>query len=172
MYDKLKTYRSIRKYKETPVEKEKLEEIIRAALIAPSSRNIKPWEFIVVKDKKVLGAISKSKVHGASFAKDAPVAFVVIADPQKCDVWIEDCSIAAYTIQLAARSLGLGSCWIQTRLREKDDAVSSQEYLKDLLGIPEKYVVECVVTIGYADEAKAEYSEKDMDFKKVHYDFY
>ncbi|SHE67408.1 nitroreductase family protein [Alkalibacter saccharofermentans] len=172
MYKELKTYRSIRKYKDKPVEREKLDDIIKSALIAPSSRNRKPWEFILVQDKKVLNAISRCKPHGASFAKDAPAAVVVLADPKKCDVWVEDCSIAAYTIQLVARSLGLGSCWIQTRLREMDGDTGSEEYLKELLGIPEGFAVECVITIGYGDEIKPEYTEEDMDFGKVHKDFY
>ena len=88
-----KKRRSIRRYLEKPVEAEKIEMLIEAALRAPSSRGFNPWEFVVVTDGVLLEKLSKSKPHGASFLKDAPLGIVVCADPEKCDVWIEDASM-------------------------------------------------------------------------------
>ena len=99
--------RSIRQYLEKPVEKEKIELLIEAALRSPSSRGFNPWEFIVLTDRDLLAKLSKAKPHGASFLKNAPLGIVVCADPEKCDVWVEDASIASIFLHLAAESLEL-----------------------------------------------------------------
>ncbi len=115
LFDLLKSRRSIRRFQDRAVEKEKMEIILKSALLAPSSRSIRPWEFIAVTDKELLKKLSLCKEHGAQFLDGAPLGIVVMADPRACDVWIEDASIASILIQLAAQSLGLGSCWIQVR---------------------------------------------------------
>lgn len=164
----LRTRRSIRKYKDVSVEKEKIDHILQDALISPSSRSRKPWEFIMITEKSILTELSESRQHGSSFIKNAPLAMIIIADPEISDVWIEDCSIAAYTIQLSAFSMGIGSCWIQVRDRMKDDCESSESYIKKVLGIPDHYKVECIISMGYPNEEKEKYTKKDMDFDKVH----
>lgn len=163
-----KKRRSIRKYKDILVEKEKIDNILEHALISPSSRSRKPWEFITVTDKSLLIELSQSRQHGSSFIKDAPLAMVIISDQEKCDVWIEDSAIAAYTIQLSAFSVGLGSCWVQVRDRMKTDIESTESFIKKVLSIPDGYKVECIISLGYADEEKEEYTKNDMDFSKVH----
>jgi len=95
MIDLLRKRRSIRKFLPKKVTREHTDIIIEAALRAPSSRGINPWEFILVDDPEILGKLSKSKQHGAEFLKNAPLAIVVCADSTKSDVWVEDCSIAA-----------------------------------------------------------------------------
>ena len=107
--------RSIRKFQEKPVENEKIEILIEAALRSPSSRGHNPWEFVVVTERDSLEKLSSAKIHGSEFLKNAPLGMVVCADEDKCDVWVEDCSIASTFIFLASESLGLGSCWIQIR---------------------------------------------------------
>lgn len=164
----MKKRRSIRKYKDEMVEKEKIDYILEHALIAPSSRSRKPWEFITVTDKSLLIELSQSRQHGSSFIKAAPLAIVVISDQEKCDVWIEDSTIAAYTIQLSAFSVGLGSCWVQVRDRIKTDIESTENFIKKILFIPDHYKVECIISLGYPDEEKEEYTKNDMDFSKVH----
>ncbi|MFZ7120156.1 MAG: nitroreductase family protein [Eubacteriaceae bacterium] len=169
MINEFKKRRSIRKYKDKPVEKNKLDLILENALISPTSRNRKPWEFILITDKNILLKLSQSKQHGSSFAKDAPAAIVIISDKDKSDVWIEDTTIAAYTIQLSAFILGLGTCWIQVRNRMKSDSESTEDFLRKALNIPENYHVECIISIGYNDEDKEEYTKNNMDFSKIHY---
>ncbi len=87
--------RSIRKFLVKPVEKEKIEEIIEAALRSPSSRGLNPWEFVIVTEPDLLVKLSNAKIHGSQFLKNAPLGIVVCANPKKCDVWVEDCSIAS-----------------------------------------------------------------------------
>ncbi len=96
--------RSIRKFLEEPVEDEKIEMLIEAALRAPSSRGLNPWEFVVVTERDLLQKLSKAKVHGSEFLKNAPLGIVVFADTDKCDVWVEDCSITSTFIFLASES--------------------------------------------------------------------
>jgi nitroreductase len=163
----LKNRRSIRRYADTPVEKEKVEALIQAALLSPSSRGIRPWEFIVVDDGAVLQELAHSKEHGASFISDAPLGIVVIADTTMSDVWIEDTSIASIIIQIAAETLELGSCWVQIRERMHDDRTTADMYIRELLGIPEHYTVESVIGIGYPDEVKPGYTDEDLHYEKV-----
>jgi nitroreductase len=167
--DLLQHRRSIRQYSDQPVEKEKIDLLVEAALRSPSSRGLNPWEFIVVTDRGPISDLAKAKAHGSAFMKNAPLAIVVCADPAKCDVWIEDCSIAALVIHLAAADLGLGSCWIQIRQRDHDDKISAAEYVKKLLGIKDNMAVEAIIAIGYAQEEKAGHPLSSLPYEKVRY---
>ena len=171
-YDLLKSRRSIRKFRNKELEKEKIDTILKSALLSPSSRGIRPWEFIVVTQKELLLKLSKSKEHGSAFLQDAPTAVVVIADPAACDVWIEDASIASIIIQLAAHSLGIGSCWIQIRKRGHRDDIKSEDYVKEVLGIPERSAVESIIALGYPAEEKKANDDQDASCGKIHYQQY
>jgi len=140
------------------VEKDKMDILLKSALLAPSSRSRRPWEFIAVTDKELLKKLSKAREHSSSFIENAPLGIVVVADPEKCDVWIEDASIASIIIQLTAQSLGLGSCWIQIRERFHSGNLKAEDYVKEVLGIPSNYNVECMIAVGYPAEAKSSYS--------------
>jgi nitroreductase len=164
--------RSIRKYLEKSVEVEKIDALIEAALRSPSSRGFNPWEFVVVTDKTLLEKLSKAKPHGASFLQNAPLGIVVCADPEKCDVWVEDASIASIVIHLMADSVGLGSCWIQIRKRMHDQTKTADAYIRDLLNIPENLSVESIVAIGYPAEKKPPHRKEELQYKKVHYGLY
>ena len=164
--------RSIRRYENKPVEPEKVERLIEAALRAPSSRGFNPWEFVVVADGVLLEKLSKAKPHGASFLKDASLGIVVCVDPEKCDVWIEDASIASIYIHLAAESMELGSCWIQIRKRMHDQTKTADQYIRELLNVPENLNVESIIAIGYPAEMKSPHSKEDLQYDKVHYNVY
>lgn len=164
--------RSIRKFRDQPVEKEKVDLLVEAALRAPSSRSLNPWEFIVVSDKKLLAGLAECKPHGASFLKNAPLGIVVLADPDRCDVWIEDSSIASIFIHLAAHSLGLGSCWIQVRERMHADGTSAGRSVANLLEIPDRLEVESIVAVGYTDAALPGHGKESLLYDKVHYGKY
>ena len=146
--DLLKHRRSIRQYKEEAVSKEALEAIVEAGLLSPSGRNIRPWELIVVQKKETLEKMSECRVGSAKMLAGASVAIVVIADPEKTDVWTEDCSIVMSNMHNMAHDLGLGSCWIQGRLRQAPDGRTTEEYLRDILGYPKEYCLEAVLSIG------------------------
>jgi nitroreductase len=172
LYDLLRSRRSIRKFQSKEVEKEKIDTILKSALLSPSSRSRRPWEFVAVTDKQLLQKLSKSREHGSSFLADAPLGIVVIADPEASDIWIEDASIASIIIQLSAQSLGLGSCWIQVRERLHIDNVKAEDYIKRVLGIPDKYSVECMIAVGYPAEEKRAYTEDELLYGKMHIDRY
>ncbi len=168
MLEILKNRRSIRKYKNKKIETEKVEQLKNAALLSPTSRNFYSWEFVVVDDKEIIEKLSKARPAGSAFLKDAPLAFVVLGDPQINDVWIEDASIASIIIQLTAQSLGLGSCWIQVRERNYDDSTTSGDYIKKLLNIPEGKRVESIISIGYPDEERPAHDMDDLKFEKIY----
>lgn len=168
-YDLVRQRRSIRKFQDKEVEKEKLDILLKSALLAPSSRGIRPWEFVAVTDKGVLEKLSKAREMGGATIAGAPLAIVVLADETASDVWVEDTSIAATLILMAAQSLGLGSVWTQVRNRPHNPTVSSGEYIKGVLGIPEKYGVECVIVAGYPGEEKKPYDESALLYDKLHY---
>lgn len=167
MLDLLYKRRSIRQYKDTPVEQDKVEKIIKGALLAPSARSLFPQQFIVIDDKALIEKLAKSKEHGSSFLKNASLAVVVLADEKISDVWVEDASIAATYIQLVAESLGLGSCWIQIRNRKHNENLSSEDYIKSLLNIPADLKVECIISIGYPDESKPPHNDSELRYEKV-----
>lgn len=167
MIELLRNRRSIRKYTDQAIEEEKIELLKESVLRSPTSRNNKPGEYIFVSDKDLLYKLSLSKPHGAAFLKDAPLGVVVIADESKSDVWVEDCSIASIILQLSAQSLGLGSCWIQLRKRFHSDNTSAEDYVKDLLKLPDGIRVESIIAIGYAAETRKAVSYDELDFNKI-----
>ena len=172
LYDLLKSRRSIRKFQDKEVEKEKMNTILKGALLSPSSRARRPWEFVAVTDKELLQKLSLCRGNSSRFLAGAQLGVVVIADPAASDVWIEDASIASVTIQLSAQALGLGTCWIQVRERFHSDNVKAEDYIKQVLGIPGKYTVECMVEVGYPAEEKRPYEEDELLYNKIHYDEY
>jgi nitroreductase len=164
--------RSIRRYLDQPVESEKIDRLVEAALRSPSSRGFNPWEFVLVTDSGLLEKLSKAKPHGASFLKNAPLGIVVCADPEKSDVWIEDASIASIILHLAAESLDLGSCWIQIRKRMHDQTRTAEQYIRKVLNIPENLNVESIIAIGYPGEQKLSHPKESLQYEKVCYDYY
>jgi nitroreductase len=163
----LRKRRSIRKFTEEKVAPETIELLIEVLLRSPSSRGINPWEFVVVDDGELLARLSRAKEHGAEFLKNAPLAIVVCADGDRSDVWIEDCSIASIIVQLVAQSLGLGSCWAQIRNRTHHGVISAEEYIRELLGLPEHLKIESVIGIGHPGETKRAKPARELQFSKV-----
>jgi nitroreductase len=117
MLEILRKRRSIRQFKKDRIAPAQVDALKEAVLRAPSSRAIKPWKFWFVQDADLIGKLARCKEHGSAFLKAAPLAVVVCGDETVSDVWIEDCSIAAIIVHLAAVGLGLGGCWIQIRNR-------------------------------------------------------
>ena len=159
--------RSIRKYKDKGVEAETIDLLVEALLRAPTSMGKNSWDFVVVTDPSLLEKLSRSKPHGATFLKNAPLGIVVCADPQISDVWIENSSIASIYIHLAATSLNLGSCWIQIRERPHDDTRSAEAYVADVLDLPAHLRVLSIIAIGYPDESKAPHPRDALAYDRV-----
>ncbi|MFH1487739.1 MAG: nitroreductase family protein [Pseudomonadota bacterium] len=164
--------RSIRKFLKKPVEDVKVSQVIDAALMAPSSGGHMPWEFVVVKDQALLEKLSEVKSFGSVFLKDAPLAVVLCADPEKSDVWVEDASVASAFILLAAESLGLGGCWIQIRKRMNKEGTPSEEVVARLLNIPENLRVLSMIALGYTAEKKPPHERAALKHDRVYLDLY
>ncbi len=147
--------RSTRKFLATTVEREKLQRILDAALVAPTSRNTRSTRFFVVQDKATLERMSQIRDYGSAFMKDAAAAIVVAGDRQTTDLWIDNCAIAATTIQLAVVDEGLASCWVHVNdrpcLKDEPEGAKADDYLRSLLGIPAHYGILCAVALGYSD---------------------
>lgn len=164
----LRTRRTIRKYQETPLSESHQALLEEAALRAPSSRSLRPWEFIAVTDPPTLRSLSRVKAHGAAFLAKAPYAMVFLADPGVCDVWIEDCAIAAWTVQSAAENLGLGACWIQLRERKDTRGRSSRDAAAEILKIPDGYQVLAIIAAGHPAESLPPHPETSLQRSKMH----
>lgn len=169
MIELLRQRRSIRRYTSEKIDPAVVATLTEAALRAPSSRGLNPWQFIVVDNPDIIARLAGAKEHGSEFLKHAPLAVVVCADSTRSDVWVEDCAIAAILIQVTAVSLGLGSCWSQIRNRQHDNATSAETYVRELLGLPEEIKVECVLGIGHPDEEKSPLTADKLQRDKIRY---
>jgi nitroreductase len=164
----IKTRRSMRQFTDELLSGDDVKLLLRAGLIAPSSKGLHSYEFIVVEDKQMLAALSQSKSVGSDFLAGAPLAIVVLADPTVSDVWIEDASVAATHILLQAEDLGLGACWIQVRNRYTADERSTEQIVKSLLGIPDKFGVVCIIAVGHKGMERKPQNEDRLKWEKVH----
>lgn len=162
--------RSVRQYTDEPVAREQLEQIVRAGLLSPTGRNRRDWEFVVVEDRVTLELLATARSGGAAkMLAGAAAAIVVFGDPSATDVWCEDCSIAMSNMHLMADALGLGSCWIQGRLRTAEDGRSTGEFVREVLGIPEGLTLEAMLSVGVPAKYPAPRTMDDLDMSKVHW---
>lgn len=160
--------RSIRRYTPQSIDPDHVRLLFEAALMAPTSKSSRPWQFIAVDDPEMLQKLSQCKTAGAMPIAKAPLAIVVAADPERSEAWIEDATIAAAYIQLQAADLGLGSCWIEVRDRYRTDGVPASDYIQELLQIPRTLPVVCVITVGHPDETRKPQATDKLLWEKVH----
>lgn len=168
LHDLFVNRRSIRRYTDQTVDPDQVKMILEAALMAPTSKSVRPWQFVVIEDKDMLARLSECKPNYATSIASAPLAIVVTADTTRSDAWVEDASIAAVMMQLQAADFGLGSCWVEIRNRFRGDGVSSEEYVRELLGIPEEFAVLCIVTVGHKNEERKPINTDKLLWEKVH----
>ena len=165
----MRNRRSVRSYTQEPITDQALEEIIQAGLLSASSRAFRPWEFIVVRDRETLNQMAACRDGAANMLKGADAAIVVIADDGKSDVWIEDCSIVMSNMHLMADALGVGSCWIQGRLRVAAEGGSTESYLRELLGFPATFKLEAILSLGMPEKHAPAYELDALPMEKVHW---
>ena len=125
--------RSIRRYTERPVSDETVDDLLRAAMAAPSAQNQQPWEFVVVRDKSLLTGLADAQPY-AGMVRHAQVAVVICGDlsrEKSPGFWVQDCAAATENLLIAACSLGLGAVWTGTYPRE--ERVSN---VRSVLGLP------------------------------------
>ncbi|MBR1382713.1 MAG: nitroreductase family protein, partial [Ruminococcus sp.] len=153
LIDTILKRRSVRRYTNDAIPEEKLNKILQAGLLAPTSRNLKPCEFYVVKDKSVLEKLSKAKKAGAGMLAGCAAAVVVLGDSEKADTWVEDSSIALSFMMLMAEEQGIGNCWVQIHLRSNADGNDAEQIVREILSVPEKFRVVGILSLGIPVEA-------------------
>jgi nitroreductase len=170
----IKERRSVRTYKDKPIEKEKINEILECGLMAPNARHLQPWKFIVVTNKDLIRETAKRvqdnvidnprypfvkerlKTKEDAIFYSAPLVIFILGD--KKNKWSKiDCSLAAENMMLASKSLGLGSCPIGMARHLKDE-----KDLIEKLGFDENYELIITLVFGYSDE-EPELKERKKD---------
>ena len=170
--DLVQQRRSHRKFTGEEVSAEDVKVILRAGLMAPTSKGQRAWQFVVVDDKQDLEKLSDAKDMGGQLIKGAALAIVVLGDPMQNDCWVEDGSIAAISMQYQIEDLGLGSCWVQMRGRGLSDGTAADTVIQGVLNIPENLSCLCVLAVGHkADERKPQNEEK-LKWEQVHLEKY
>ena len=165
----LRTRRSVRRYSGEQISEDRLKRILQAGLLAPSSRAIYPVELICVRDKAMLKKLSRCKTAGSAMLEYADAAVVVTGDAAKSDAWIEDCSITMALMMTEATALGVGSCWVQCRGRSAGDT-GTEEYVRSLLNIPERFGVLAVLSLGLPADKPAPRELPNAECEKVHHE--
>ncbi len=144
--------KSIRRFLDTPVEKEKIQTLLEAAIRAPSAMNKQCWRFITVTNKETIAQLAKCNMVFNGWLKDAPAIIVVCADPKESadmndlPYYMWDSALAMHTLVLAATDMGLGTCYL---------AAYNEDKVKELLGIPEDLRVVCMTPLGYPTEKRS-----------------
>lgn len=142
---------SIRSYTDKPLKPETADQLLKAAMAAPTAANKQPWAFIVVDDRSLLEKIAATQPHGKMVA-NAQMAIVSCGDLSKslegdaADFWIQDVSAATENILLAAHSLGLGAVWVGVY-----PMAERVESIKTILSLPQHIIPLAIIPVGYPD---------------------
>jgi nitroreductase len=162
------TRHSVRQYTDRPVEEEKIETLIKAAMAAPTAGNQQEWEFVVVTDPEVKKQAAAASPYAGCAAK-AGVLIVPVGDPTTCrfpDCFDADMAAAMENILLEAVHLDLGGVWLA--IAPFEDRIQN---LQKALDIPKNVVPFAIASIGYPAQPNRE-DGRDYDFSKVHRDRY
>lgn len=160
--------RSIRRFTQELLQAEETEQILQAALLAPTSKNSNSWQFIAVEDKEMLQKLAQCKPQSAAFIANCALAVVVTGNPLVSDVWIEDASIASISMQLQAEDIGVGSCWVQVREREYNEHIMAADYVRELLSIPMPYEILSIIAFGKKQKERRPHDIEELQWENVH----
>ena len=160
--------RSIRKYTGEEIPEETLRQILQAGLLAPTSRNLKPWEFYVVRDKDTLRKLSAAKSGGGGMLAQCSAAIAVFSDSEKADTWVEDSSIAMAFMMLMAEEKGIGSCWVQIHFRTDASGKAAEENVREILAVPARFRLAGILAMGIPAEGAKAHALSEADWGKVH----
>ncbi|MBO4621964.1 MAG: nitroreductase family protein [Paludibacteraceae bacterium] len=166
--------RSYRKYTAQPIEQEKIEQILQAALMSPASKRCNPWEFVVVTDHEVLNKMAGCRTYGSQMLTEAAAGILVCVDASLTDTWQCDGAIAAEHMLLEASDLGIGACWVQVygRYANEENTVSAEQLLRELTGVPDSLNILCIISLGYKNEERKPREIDKLQYEKVHYGQY
>lgn len=164
----LEKRRSVRKFTQEAVPEELVEELLHAAMSAPSACNRKPWEFWVVTEPETLEKLRKA----SRFTNyEAKLVIVVAGNLSRAlpmqlgDYWIQDCSAATENILLRAVDLGLGAVWCGIHPQKRP-----VERVRELLGMTEKQIPLNIIFLGYPGEVpepRDQYQERNVHWVRV-----
>jgi len=168
----IKNRRSTRKFISKSIEKEKIELLKKAAILSPTGKQKNHWDFIFIEDPEMLKSLSLSKPHGSKLIEGCALAVAVLGDSTESDTWIEDCSIASIMMQMQAEELELGSCWVQIHKREHNAEMGAEEYVKNLLGIPNSKSVLSIIAFGYPEKRRAPIDDSELLHSKIHFEIF
>ena len=160
--------RSVRQYTAEPIAEPKLKAILYAGLAAASSKNRRPWEFVLVQDRAMLDRLCGCRPGAVNLLGKCSAAVVICADAEAVDVWVEDCASAMTQMHLTADALGVGSCWLQVRLRKAEDGRDTADVVRQALGIPAKYGVMAILTLGMPASHPAPHTVDELLLEKIH----
>ena len=155
--------RSIRHYTDDPVPEELIQQLLRAAMAAPSASNEQPWQFVVIDERSLFNDIMKSHPY-ASMLSEAKVVIAVCGDLQRelfKGYWVEDCSAATENILIAAHALGLGAVWLGVYPREE-----RVEAVRTILKLPAHIIPLGLISIGFPAETKP--PSNRFDASRIH----
>lgn len=158
---------SVRQFKDAPVEKEKLDAILKAAQLAPSARNIQPWKFVVIRSKDKREQLTEI-CKGQKFVSQAPVTIALCANntdyTMTCgqQAYTVDAAIAGEHIALQAAELGLGTCWI---------GAFYQDQMAELIHLPNDYKIVGLLPLGYPDIKRGKRNLKSINETVVYDSF-
>ena len=159
----LRTRRSCKDFADTPVTRETLLEIIEDTRHSPLSGTKMPWRFVLTTERQVIDRICEG--GGAwKWLNSAPAALAVVTDPSATRYWLENCSVAAYSILLGAAARGLGARW--GAVYQSDNAEESarrQQHIRDLLSIPNNQAIPMLIALGYPKAPPPERSYPALD---------
>lgn len=158
--------RSIRSYQDKKVESEKITQLLKAAMQAPSAGNHQPWEFIVVEKKETLEKLSRMSPCSKTIAK-SPLAIVLLGNKQRMrypENWEQDMGAATQNLLLEATYLDLGAVWMSVAPLEERET-----YIKELFNLDSKLLPYCVVTVGYPDQVHNRFIDR-FDSTRIHYE--
>lgn len=165
--DNIATRTSVRDYEARPVEKEKIEKMLRAAMAAPTAMNKQPWHFVVVDQRNVLDALAGANPY-AKMLKKAPLAIVVCGNTHKMiegggrDFWIQDASAATENLLLAAHAMGLGAVW--TGAYPSEERCIS---ISKVLSLSDNLIPLNMIVVGYPAEQpqpKQKFKEENVSY--------
>ena len=151
--------RSVRAYKATDVEEDKLKKVLEAGRLSPSSSNRQEWKFIIVKNKEAKKKLANA-AFGQGFIGEAPVVLVACATESKAimacgqPAYTVDVSIACAFMILQAYELGLGTCWI---------GAFNEGEVKKILKVPEAIRVVAMTPLGYPNQPPSQRVRKGLD---------
>ena len=149
--------RSVRKYTDAKISDDVINEIMKVALAAPCSFGHRPVEFVVVRNKKTIRELAGCKRLGGSQIIGADAVIVVMVELSRGEFWIEDGAVASGYILLAAEQYDVGACWVHIRNRTGRNR-SSDEEIRELLGVPDGYAVLNLIALGGKGERKKGYA--------------